>query len=378
MEKIYVIIPTYRPLEDGFSALTRQICDRGYTLVVVDDRAPDADAIPAEPPDRRTILLHHDRHRGRGVAVRTGLSHVYDTLLPADLRPEDWDGDQPRPGCALIAIMATRTLFLVEDLDRLLEVARRPENQCKLTIGIHHPDKRRSFFPRLWNGIAHFIFGLLVRAPVPADLTGLRVCSATYLPEILDLEGEHADYELRQLNWFSRHGDGFCEVAICGDQPYARKNRRLVLDSLRMNLRTILFAGSSMVSSLLEYGVFCLLHYLLLSLLPLAGDMIATVVSRLIGNGGNYMVNCHVVFKRKPDRKSVLQFAALTGVSIGLATLALYLWKLTGWPVPLCKILADLCVFIVNYFVQSKLIFRRKKRAHHGGQPQKRTGGSRS
>ena len=66
MEKIYVIVSNYRPTEDGFAALTRQICDRGYTLVVVDDRAPDADVPPTEPPDERMILLHHARHRGRG------------------------------------------------------------------------------------------------------------------------------------------------------------------------------------------------------------------------------------------------------------------------------------------------------------------------
>ena len=110
MEKIYVIVPNYRPTEDGFAALTRQICDRGYTLVVVDDRAPDADVPPTEPPDERMILLHHARHRGRGAAVRTGLAHIRDVLLPADLPPEDWEDGHPRPGSALIAIMAATLL----------------------------------------------------------------------------------------------------------------------------------------------------------------------------------------------------------------------------------------------------------------------------
>lgn len=117
-----------------------------------------------------------------------------------------------------------------------------------------------------------------------------------------------------------------------------------------------------MFSSLLEYGVFCLLHYFLRDGLPHTGDAIAIVVSRLLGNGCNYLINCRFVFRRKPDRKSVFQFAVLTGTSIGLCAVMLYLWKLTGWPVPLCKILADLCVFAVSYLVQSKLIFRRKNK----------------
>ena len=362
MEKIYVIVPNYRPTEDGLAALTRQICDLGYTLVVVDDRAPDADVPPTDPPDERMILLHHAWHRGRGAAVRTGLAHIRDVLLPADLPPEDWEDGHPRPGSALIAIMAASTVFLAEDLDLMLDAARRQENRKRLIVGVRHPDRRRSFFPRLWNGFVHVVFHLLVQAHVPTDMTGLRVCDASYLPEILELEGEHADYELRQLHWFSRNGDGFCEVDLRGDLPHARKNRRIVLDSVRLHLRAIRFTGSSMFSSLLEYGVFCLLHYFLRDGLPHTGDAIAIVVSRLLGNGCNYLINCRFVFRRKPDRKSVFQFAVLTGTSIGLCAVMLYLWKLTGWPVPLCKILADLCVFAVSYLVQSKLIFRRKNK----------------
>ncbi len=364
MEKVYVVIPGFRPTADGFAALTRQLCDRGYTLIVVDDRAPDADVPPSEPPDGRMILLHHDRHRGRGAAVRTGLDYILNTLLPTDLPPEDWENGHPRPGSVLIAIMAASTLFLAEDLDLLLDAARREENRRRLVVGVRHPDKRRSFFPRLWNGFVHAVFHLLVQAHVPTDMTGLRVCDASYLPEILELEGDHADYELRQLNWFSRHADGFRAVSIRGDLPHARKNRLIVLDTIRLHLRAIRFTGSSMISTLLEYGIFCLMHYFLRSRLPRAGDVIATVVSRLLGNGCNYMINCHFVFRKKPDRKSVFQFAVLTGVSIGLCTVMLYLWKLTGWPVPICKLLADLCVFVVSYIVQEKLIFRRKKQKH--------------
>lgn len=115
MEKIYVIVPNYRPTEDGFAALTRQICDRGYTLIVVDDRAPDADVPPTEPPDERMILLHHARHRG----ARCGCPHrtcpyTGRTASWPILPPEDWEDGHPRPGSALIAIMAASTVFLAE------------------------------------------------------------------------------------------------------------------------------------------------------------------------------------------------------------------------------------------------------------------------
>lgn len=365
MEKIYVVIPSYRPAVSGFSALTKQICDRGYTLVAVDDCARDAGTAPTVQPDERMILLHHDRHRGRGAAVRTGLSYIQDSLIPADFPDECRENRHLCAGNALVAIMASDSLFGADDLELLLDAARRLENRNRLVVGVRHPEKRRSFVQRTWNGLLHGLFRLLVRARVPYDMTGFRVCDASCLPEILELEGEHADYELRQFRWFSRNGEGLCEVNIKGKNSPARTNRHIFLDSVRLHLRTIRFTGSSMISSLLEYGIFCLLHYLLCGEMPRMGDALAVVISRIIGNGCNYLINCYFVFRRKPDRKSVLQFAVLTGASIGLCSVMLYLWKLTGWPVPLCKILADLCVFIVSYFVQKQFIFRKKQKAGH-------------
>lgn len=359
MQKIYVIIPSYRPAEDGFLALTKQICDRGYTLIAVDDASPDATRPPCGAPDPRVILLRHERHRGRGAAIRTGLAYIQSTLLPRDLPPEAWVDGRLGPETAQIAIMASNTLFCIEDLDRLLAVSCLPENHARLAVGVHPPEKKRSFPRRIGNAMLHGLFHLLVRAQVPNDMTGLRVCSASYLPELLELEGDHADYELRQLNLFSKRGDGFCAVTVDGLQ--ARKNGHILLDSARLYQRMLRFTCSSMFSFLVEYGLFCLLHYQLRHLLPLVGDLVATIVARLIGNGCNYVINCYFVFRRKPDRANLLQFAGLTGASIGLSALALYLWKLTGLPVPVCKILADLCVFVVNYIVQQKLIFRKRK-----------------
>ncbi len=257
-------------------------------MIVVDDRAPDADVPPTEPPDERMILLHHARHRGRGAAVRTGLAHIRDVLLPADLPPEDWEDGHPRPGSALIAIMAASTVFLAEDLDLMLDAARRQENRKRLVVGVRHPDRRRSFFPRLWNGFVRCF------PPAGAGACSHRHDGASRLRRILPFPKYWSWRASTQtMNCDSSTGSrgtgtAFCEVELRGDLPHARKNRRIVLDSVRLHLRAIRFTGSSMFSSLLEYGVFCLLHYFLRDGLPHTGDAIAIVVSRLLGNGCNY------------------------------------------------------------------------------------------
>lgn len=357
----YVIIPFYRPAEKGFLDLITQICDKGYIPVLINDASPDAALAPLGQPDPRMILLHHERHRGRGAAIRTGLAYIRDHLLPED-HPQESESEASAPrDTAYIAVMATSSRFSLDDLECLLETARLPENVRRLTVGVHHPDRKRSLLSRAWNGGVHLLFHALVHAHVPTDMTGLQVFSADFLPRLLELEGDHADYDLRLLRLFSKKGGGFSEVVLQGEAPPARKNRHIVLDTARLYQHLLRFTASSMFSFLLEYGLFCLLHYLLRDELPLVGDLIATVAARVFGNGVNYTINCLFVFRRKPNRSNILQFAGLTGASIGLSALALYLWKLTRLPVPVCKILADLCVFVVNYIVQKKLIFRKKK-----------------
>ncbi len=357
----YVIIPFYRPAEKGFLNLITQICDKGYIPVLINDASPDAALAPLGQPDPRMILLHHERHQGRGAAIRTGLAYIRDHLLPED-HPQESESEVSAPrDTAYIAVMATSSHFSLDDLECLLETARLPGNARRLTVGVHHPDRKRSLLSRAWNGSVHLLFHALVHAHVPTDMTGLQVFSADFLPHLLELEGDHADYDLRLLHLFSKKGDGFSEVVLQGEAPPARKNRHIVLDTARLYQHLLRFTASSLFSFLLEYGLFCLLHYLLRDELPLVGDLIATIAARVFGNGVNYVVNCFFVFRRKPERNSVLQFAGLTGASIGLSALALYLWKLTRLPVPICKILADLCVFVVNYIVQKKLIFRKKK-----------------
>lgn len=347
----YIVIPFYRPAERGFLPLLHQLCDRGYTVITVDDATPDAAHPPIGRPDPRIIRLRHERHRGRGASIRTGLTHIRDVLLPPDVPPES----------VRIAIMSTSSRFTLEDVERLLGAAGQPENREKAVIGIHPPDRKRSIFSRAWNGLVHLLFHALVHAHVPTDMTGLQAFTAVLLPRILELEGDHADYDLRLLRLFSAQGDGFCEVVLQGEFPPARPNRHIVLDTARLYQHLLRFIASSMFSFLLEYGLFCLLHYLLRESLPAIGDLIASVAARLFGNGVNYIINCFFVFRRKPDKSSLLKFAGLTGVSIFLSTLALYLWKMTALPVPICKILADMCVFVVNYIVQKKIIFKKKK-----------------
>jgi glycosyltransferase involved in cell wall biosynthesis len=66
------------------SLLAQDVTD--WELVVVDDGSPD-DVAAALPPDERIVLMRHERNRGLGAAMNTGLdrarAHAI-AYLPAD------------------------------------------------------------------------------------------------------------------------------------------------------------------------------------------------------------------------------------------------------------------------------------------------------
>jgi len=83
--KIAVIIPSYKSaatLPGVIGELPAELHERGGKAVIVHDCSPDntgqvADELAARHP--WVEVVHHERNRGLGGAIKTGLSHAYDT-----------------------------------------------------------------------------------------------------------------------------------------------------------------------------------------------------------------------------------------------------------------------------------------------------------
>ncbi|MBQ7354532.1 MAG: GtrA family protein, partial [Clostridia bacterium] len=75
----------------------------------------------------------------------------------------------------------------------------------------------------------------------------------------------------------------------------------------------------------------------------------------------NFMVNHFLVFRKKGGYwKAMVQYYSLATVILfgKVGTLLL----LESWPLAVAKIVCEAAFFLVNYFVQKKLIFNRKKK----------------
>lgn len=359
MTQTYVIVPSYHPT-DALVELTHTICALGYRLIVVDDGGGDADSAVYDALDPRTVILHHAVNRGKGAALKTGLAYVRSQLLSPT---EGGDSSSVSP-TDTVAFMDADGQESPEDLEAVLTAARSPMARYKLSIGVCAMEKKKYLLPRIGHAITCGVFHLLVGAKLSHAFTCLRACPTAYIDKLLEIEGDRYEYEINVMAYFARHEAGFCEVPIRDGEIRPQKNFRMIRDSLRVVGSLIRFMGSSLSSYLVEYTCFCLLSFLFGKQFPMIGDLFANICARIIGGTVNYLINCFIVFRRRPSWQSASQFALLNVVTLSLNSGALYLWKLTPFPVQICKLLADTSMFIVNYLIQRKFIFRKKKKTN--------------
>ena len=349
-----VVIPAYKP-DERLWRLASEVLDAGYRLIVVDDGG-GADYLPIfEGLDSRAIILRHPENRGKGAAIKTGLAHLQAIT-------EGYDPAEP----PIVGIMDADGQHLTSDMARVFEGA--SQNPDKLTLGVRVVGKEMPFRSRFGNSVTRAVFRLLTGAKVSDTQTGLRAFSVALIPEMLGVEGDRYEYEMAVLTRIAHRRIGFFEVPIATlyeDKANSTSHFRVIRDSVRIYATLFKFAGSSLLSFLVDYGLFNLFVFLLsLVSLPFVSAYnlaIANVAARIFSGCFNYYLNCRYVFGRKPTWQSASQYFLLALVVLAVNTGVLYLWNMIpGMPVAICKLLTEICVFFGNYVVQKKIIFRRK------------------
>lgn len=357
-KKRFVIIPAYHP-DHALAPLTQSICDKGYHLIVVNDGSGEAfDAVFADM-DPRATLLTHKHNRGKGAALKTAYAHILD-LLQGDTN-------------AIICTADADGQHLPEDMCKVLDaaeeasLAKDAEHHPVLILGVRLLDKHMPFRSRFGNNLTKGIFHFLTGAKVSDTQTGLRAFSAELLPLMLSVEGDRYEYEMNVLTKMAKfeHSKSFVEVPIATiyrDADNSTSHFHPIKDSLRIYRNLFRFAGSSFISFLIDFIAFCLLSYIFGLCMSSWGDLMANISARVISATVNYNLNCRFVFEKKPTAKNALSYGLLCVCILVINSGVLYLWKQTIMPVWFCKLLTEVCMFFVNYLLQKKVVFRKKRR----------------
>ncbi|MBW9093339.1 bifunctional glycosyltransferase family 2/GtrA family protein [Microbacterium jejuense] len=338
-----VLIPAYEPGPRLAGLVARLLAaDPDVEVVVVDDGSGPAFApVFAMAEGLGATVLRHDVNRGKASALRTGFDHVLDVHAGDDVVTADADGQHT-----------------VADILRVADELRADaaKGAPTLVLGCRDFSGRVPLRSRAGNAVARAVFRLAAGWSLSDTQTGLRGIPSQFLEWVRDRPGERFAYEQNVLLHCRRAGIATREVPI--ETVYldgnASSHFRPIVDSLRVMLPLLLFAGSSLLA-------FAVDTVMLLVLTAVTGALVPAIVgARVVSASVNFAVNRRMVFRARGRRGMPRQLARYGVLAVALlASNIVWLDALTRYGVPLvlAKAVTEAVLFVTSYGVQRSFVF---------------------
>ena len=341
-----VIIPAYKP-DRMLVTIVEKLWVYGCEIIVVDDGSGSPYAPVFKKVEEMSIILHHSENRGKGAAIKTALDYI---------RKELWE-DQ------VIGIMDADGQHLPEDMVRLLEYNETHRNS--LVLGVREIGKDMPLKSRLGNKLTRELFHMISGVSVSDTQTGLRSFGTELLSKMSKVKGERYEYEMNVLLDVAKSGIPIEEIpikTIYRDEKNSTSHFRILQDSVRIYKDLLKFTMASLSSFVLDYLLFLVLTMLLPK--EAIAVLIANIAARIISAFYNYSMNCRFVFHARRQIRTAADYFLLAVVILVLNNVILegYL-TVFHLPVYLAKLMTEGTLFVLSWFVQNKLIFRKNKKA---------------
>ena len=356
-----IVLPSLDPDKKFINVIESLLREGFQHLVIVNDGScaerrhffDEAASLPG------CTVLTHEVNKGKGRALKTAFGYVREKL-PALCGVITIDGDGQH---------------LTKDI--LACGQRMLENEDKVVLGC------RDFSlpgipPRsvAGNKTTSRFFKLLFGIRLSDTQTGLRAIPARYLETFCDIEGERFEYETNMLLYMKRLGIGFLEqpIATVYDPDDYSSHYNAVKDSLRITkvmLRFLItgsgfrYLVSSVLSFLVDNGLYHLLFALLFGSMGNAASPAAQAIARAVSSLFNFTMNDRFVFRNKTEHgKAFLKYYCLcipqTLVSMVCLTALVRALEISspGFAT-FVKILVETALFFISYFIQKLWVFKK-------------------
>lgn len=213
--KTTVLIPAYDP-DEKLRSLVTELKAQGFDVLVVDDGSCGSSQIFFA--DLPAVVIHHPENKGKGAALKTGLSHVLEYYPETEsIITADADGQHPVSDIIRVQDELERGHDFVITT-RILKSAKTP---LKSQIG---------------NALSRFFFCIANNHYLPDNQSGLRGFSVRHIDWMLQVSGEKYDYELTVLLFAEKQGIRAKRIAI--DAVYFDNNSNThfkpLVDTLRI------------------------------------------------------------------------------------------------------------------------------------------------
>ena len=348
MKRKFALIPAYKPNEN-LIYFVQSIEARGIEVVVVNDGSGE-EYLPLFSQlekNSRAKVIHFYVNQGKGAALKEGLSYlnkIEDDFVVITL---DADGQHSLKDA----------LYL---LDKSME------SEDTLILGSREQSKDSPLRSRIGNYITKKIFSISTGVNIEDTQTGMRAFHKSLIPYLLQIKGERYEYEMNMLLDFARKGIKLKEYTI--ETIYINDNEEshfdTVKDSIRIYSQILKFISSSLLSFCIDF----LLYTLSLSL---SGSILfSNAFARLISLHCNFFMNQNYVFQNASEgtkREHLKEYLSYLGLALSLFAMNTLLLsavvEVLGVNAYLAKIITEILLFILSYFVQKHLIFSKQENA---------------
>ncbi|UOQ45322.1 bifunctional glycosyltransferase family 2/GtrA family protein [Halobacillus salinarum] len=342
-----VVIPAYNPDHKLLDLLDKLIRFSFHEIVVINDGShlesqTIFDKISKEYSN--CVLLEHPENKGKGRALKTAFQYY------KDHHPE---------GVGMVTADADGQ-HSPEDIKRVAEaLIDKPE---ELVLGVRDfTTENIPFRSRFGNNMTKSVLRLTSGMKVTDTQTGLRGIPREFGRELLYVEGDRYEFEMRMILACKTYKREISEVEI--ETIYIDENESShfnpIVDSIKIYYVFLRFLVSSAASFLVDIGMFALFSAIFKAFLPIGFIVVPTILARIVSSLFNYFVNRNIVFKSyKYTKRTLVKYYALAVVILAGSSAGVhYLYEWIGDHEVLIKLGVDSVLFLFSFYIQKAWVF---------------------
>ena len=326
------LIPSLNP-DNILIELVKKLYKKKFKIIIIDDGSKSNYKNIFNKCKPYAKLLSYKKNMGKGYALKYGLKYIKENYNNSIIVTMDSDGQHS-----------------VEDALKLAKNASIKDNT--LFLGKRLREKDIPFRSKIGNELTTKVFKIASKIDIYDTQTGLRAFSQKLIDYMINEEGNRYEYEMNVLLHLKENNIEVEEIEI--ETIYIENNKashfNTIKDSFRIYKEIIKFSLSSIISFMIDY-----LLYLILNLLS-NNIIISNIIARLISASFNYKFNKHIVFKKK--NKALFKYFILALFILIMNTSLLILLTSIGLNKLIAKIIVEIFLFFISYYVQRKVVFK--------------------
>ncbi len=339
------LIPAYEPA-DGLLNLVVQLSDAHFRIILVDDGSGEGYRRIFSAAKRFAEVLIHETNKGKGEALKTGLSYI----------------QRHCPENSVVVTLDADGQHSVTDAIRVAEAA--SSDTGSLILGCRRfcgDVPKRS---RFGNTVTRLVYRTVTGLNVSDTQTGLRAFHTVLIPFMLEVKGDRYEYEMNVLLKCARSKVPIREIEIA--TIYFDNNSgshfSTLKDSFIIYRDIIKFAASSLTGFVIDYGLYSLLVTLTGGLGSAVSIPLSNITARIVSSSVNYTINRRFVFNNTDSvGKTAVQYFTLAACILAGNTLLLSLLvNSLGINEYAAKIITEITFFVTSFFAQKFFIFAKK------------------